>query len=95
MKGDQARCASCNTDIRKKFIDEKLQKEISVINPNKFYFRELKEKAGKFGVGYSQALSSIRSETQLQFLVKPPQTDKQSKSNSMTRRVNGSSSFGK
>ena len=62
MKGDFTRCASCNTDLRKKLGEEWIQKELSVINPNKFYFRELKEKAGKFGVGYSQALASIRSE---------------------------------
>lgn len=53
MKNDFTKCASCNTDLWKKFTNEQITKELATINPNKYYFWELKEKAGKFGVGYS------------------------------------------
>lgn len=63
MKNDFTWCASCNTDLWNKFSNEQISKELASINPNKYYFWELKDKAGKFGVGYSQALNCIWSET--------------------------------
>ena len=61
-KSDMARCVSCNSNLRSKNIrEEQIREELAEKNPNKFYFWELKQKSGKFGVGYSQALSSIRS----------------------------------
>ena len=56
----------------KRIIDEKTQQKISEKNPNRYYFRELKEKGEKIGIPYSQMLSSIRSEEQLLSLKKDP-----------------------
>ena len=45
VKNNLERCASCNTDLTKKNIKDRLDAQGKGVNPNKYYFKELRDKA--------------------------------------------------
>ena len=70
IKNNMERCASCNTDLTRKNIKDRVSLQSKEVNPNKFYFKELRDKANQYGIGFSQLLSMVQTDEQLNSISK-------------------------